>query len=255
VKRGRERDIDPNQDQRDEAPQGPLWVEPIAPPRSERARYGLPAMIVLFVVLALAVAMATRYVTYFSTGDEPTPTPAGPTPITWVNTTVLFAPLDTPAPTTSPSGSPLASGATTAPTASPTAAASPATTAVITSAPSRPVQSIRASIEPVFDIWYVGTENHFTVELTNTSAGPVYMSPCPVYRMYVTGTDPAAATLRLLNCAAIGETLEPGRSVFLDMVYTPTAADPRGPNQQLVWQWVSPDNIQATTTSAVYIAG
>lgn len=255
MKRGRERDYDPNQDQRDEPSQGPLWVEPIAVPRnSDRARYGLPALIAAFVVAALVVAMITRYVTYFG-GSEPSLTPAPPSPIAWVNTTVPPASLATPTAVASASFAPSGSRSI---SASPSAAASPSASGSASAAvalPSHQVRSIRASIQPVTDVWYLGTENHFTVELTNTSAAPVLMSPCPVYRMYITGTDPTAATLRLLNCAAIGEILDPGQTVSMDMVYTPVSGDPRGPNQQLVWQWVSPDDIQATSTTTVYIAG
>jgi hypothetical protein len=251
VKRSRDRDDDPNQGQRDEAAKGPLWVEPIAPPHSERARYGLPLLIVAFVVLALTVAMITRYANYFGGGAEPTTSPAGPTPITWVDAKVMPSSLATPFESAAVTGSASASAGTTT--------GMPATTpAAITLAPPTPVASqlitsIRATIDPIPNTWYLGTENHFTLELTNTSPVAVYMSPCPIYRMYITGTDPAAATLRLLNCLAIGDTLEPGQSVSLDMVYIPTTSDPRGPNQQLVWEWVAPDNIQAMTTATVYI--
>jgi hypothetical protein len=249
VKRSRERDNDPNQDQRDESPQGPLWVEPIAPPHGERARYGLPLLIAAFVVLTIVVAMVTRFVTYYGAADAPTESPPGPTPISWIDSTVQ--PLVVASPTAlasalgsvTPSGKPAAS-------ALPSAAPAVATAAEVTTGQ---VISIRASIDPVSQAWYLGTENHFTLELTNTSPATVYLSPCPVYRMYITGTDPTAAQLRLLNCAAIGGELQPGQTISLDMVYVPTTSDPLGPNQQLVWQCVSPENIQATGTATVYL--
>jgi len=255
VKRSRDRDDDPNQGQRDEAAKGPLWVEPIAPPRSERTRYGLPLLIAAFVVLALVVAMMTRFANYFGEGAEPTRSPAGPTPITWVDARVMPSSLATPIESAAVTGSASASAGTPTGTPATTPANTPATISLAPPTPvaSRLITSIRAAIDPIPNTWYLGTENHFTLELTNTSPVAVYMSPCPIYRMYITGTDPATATLRLLNCLAIGDTLEPGQSVWLDMVYIPTTSDPVSPNQQLVWEWVAPDNIQAMATAAVHI--
>jgi hypothetical protein len=249
VKRSRERDNDPDQDKRDEKPQGPLWVEPIAPPRSDRQRYGLPALIGVFVALALVVAMITRFVNYF-TEPAATPSPTLATPIAWVDTTFVPPPTNGPSavPLPLPSDSTLPSAsygpATSTPSGSPTPAATP----------SHPVTSLRASIDSIWATWYLGTENHFTLNLTNTSPVDVDMSPCPAYRMYITGTNRDAAPLRLLNCAALGATIQPGQTISLDMVYTPTVNDPRGPNQQLVWEWVSPNTIQATTTAGVNIS-
>lgn len=254
MKRSRERDNDPDHDKRDERPQGPLWVESIAPPRSGRQRYGLPVLIGVFVALTIVVAMVTRFVNYF-TEPAASPTPTLATPIAWVDTT--FVPPPTNGPSALPAASPTASGSTD-PSSSASAGPSASTAtgsityAVIT--PSHPVTSLRASIDPIWATWYLGTENHFTLNLTNTSPVDVDMSPCPAYRMYITGTNRDAAPLRLLNCAAIGDTIQPGQTVSLDMVYTPTVNDPRGPNQQLVWEWVSPNTIQATTTAGVYIS-
>lgn len=255
MKRSRERDNDPDQDKRDEVPQGPLWVEPIAPPRSDRQRYGLPALIGVFVALALVVAMVTRFVNYF-TGPAATPSPTLATPIAWVDTTFVLPPTN--GPSALPAAATGSASASTDPSASASAGPSASTPtgsityAVIT--PSHPVTSLRASIDPIWVTWHLGTENHFTLNLTNTSPVNVDMFPCPAYRMYITGTDRNAAPLRLLNCAAIGDTIQPGQTVSLDMVYTPTLNDPLGPNQQLVWEWVNPNTIQATTTAGVYIS-
>jgi hypothetical protein len=222
VKRWRERDYDPDRDARDEAPHGPLPVEPIAT-RGNRARYGLPVLIVAFVIVAWLVAMISHYVAFFS---EPPETPPPPTAITWVDTTVAPGALPSLTPAVS-----LGPGQAT---------------------PSPPVQSIRAVIQPSSYYWSRGTPNHFALELTNTSPVRIPMKPCPAYRMYLAGTDASAAPLRLLNCAAIGPTLEVGQSISLDMVYTPTTSDPLG-SQTLGWWWVTPDTIQAVATINVFI--
>jgi hypothetical protein len=222
VKRWRERDYDPDQDARDEAPHGPLSVEPIAT-RSNRAKYGLPVLIVAFVIVAWVVATVSSFVAFFS---GPVETPPPPTPIAWVDTTV------------GPAGFP---------SLTPAVSLGPGQ-----ATPSPPVRSIRAVISPRSYYWYRGTPNHFTLELTNTSQVPISMRPCPAYRMYLAGTDASAAPLRLLNCAAIGPTLEAGQSISLDMVYTPTTSDPLG-SQTLGWWWVTPDTIQAVATITVFI--
>jgi hypothetical protein len=249
VKRSRERDNDPDHDKRDERPQGPLWVESIAPPRSGRQRYGLPVLIGVFVALTIVVAMVTRFVNYF-TEPAASPTPTLATPIAWVDTTFVLPPT---ADTTTVS-LPLPSGSALPPASDGPSASTPSATPTPAATPSHPVTSLRASINPIWATWYLGTENHFTLNLTNTSLVDVDMSPCPAYRMYITGTNRDAAPLRLLNCAAVGEAIKPGQTVSLDMVYTPTLNDPRGPDQQLVWEWVNPDTIQATTTAGVYIS-
>jgi hypothetical protein len=230
VKRWQERGYDPNQDERDAAPQGPLWVEPLVP-RRRRSRYGLPVLIAVFVVLAFFVATISRIETYFGAGATDTADTATPqpTPIAWLATTV--------APTT-PAG----------PTETVSAVPGAAT-------PSPQLElSISAAIPASSYMWSQGTVNHFILELTNTAQGRVSLNPCPTYRMYIVGTDISSAPLRLLNCDAIGPNLQPGQSVALDMVYTPTPSDPLGPNQTLVWEWVSPDTIQAiATVNHVYI--
>jgi hypothetical protein len=256
VKRGRERDYDPNQNDRDEVQQGPLWVEPIVAPHSNRQRYGLPVMIVIFVALIMTVAMTSRFVTYFSAAG-PSADPTLVTPIAWIDTTVAPSPTaslaaaQSAAPSHSVSASPSASAVRSAgPSAQ--AAGSSITPAVAT--PSLQVTSIWAVIDSITNAWYLGAENHFTLNLANTSPLAVSMSPCPVYRIYILGTDPNAAPLRLLNCAAIGDAIKPGQTVSLDMVYTPTLNDPLGPQQQLVWEWVSPNTIQAVTAATIDIA-
>jgi hypothetical protein len=205
--------------------------------------------------------MITRFVNNF-TEPAASPTPTLATPIAWVDTTFVLPPTD--GPSALPAAATGSASASTDPSASvsagpPASAATGSITyavgtyAVIT--PSIPVTSMRASIDPISGYWYLGTENHFTLNLINTSPVNVDMSPCPAYRMYITGTDRNAAPLRLLNCAAIGPTIQPRQTVLLDMVYTPTVNDPLGPDQQLVWEWVSPNTIQATTTAGVSIVG
>lgn|GEM_PF-1525533 len=222
MKPWRERGYDPEHDDLDPVPQGPLWVEPLA--RPSRTRYGLPVLIVAFILLAFSVAMFGRFAFFFSAATD---TPPPPTPITWVDVTAY--------PTT----------------AAPTDASSPAP-ASLAASPQLP-RSISAQISSVASFWYRGSANHFTVDLTNPTTERISMDPCPTYRMYLTGTDKSAAVLRVLNCAAIGPVLVPGGVVSLDMAFTPVASDPTGV-QTLVWEWVTPDSIQAIATAMVFIA-
>lgn len=227
MKRWRERDYDPNLDKIYEEPHKPLWVEPIAP-RSQRQRYGLPALIAAFLVMAFVVATISRFVALFS-GPPASPTPPPePTPISWVDTIIVNGPPGSPSLTTSASPS----GGT----------------------PSRqPTISISAQGPAGTQYWSVGQAAHFTLELWNNASGPISLDPCPAYRMYLTGTASSNAPLRLLNCNAMGKTIEVGQTMSVDMVYTPTAGDPVG-NQTLVWEWLSPDTtIQATAIISVYI--
>jgi hypothetical protein len=53
--------------------------------------------------------------------------------------------------------------------------------------------------------------------------------------MYVLGTPANLATVRAMNCADMGSTFQPGETLTLDMVYTPTATDPLG-FESLVWR-------------------
>lgn len=221
MKRWRERGYDPDHDDLDAAPQGPLWVEPLA--KRSRIPYGPPVLIVAFILLAFSVATFGRFAFFFS---APADTPPPPTPITWVDVTV--APT-LPEPTDAVSAEP----------ASPTAS-------------QQLPRSISAQISSVASFWSRGSANHFTVDLTNPTSGRISMDPCPTYRMYFTGTDKSAAVLRELNCTAIGPVLVPGGVVSLDMVFTPTATDPTGV-QTLVWEWVTPDSIQAIATARVII--
>jgi len=180
-----------------------------------------------FLVVAFVVAMVTRFATYFSPDNPNDPTNAPLAPVAWLDTRVLPGDL-----------------------ASPTPAASQVDGVP---APSRFIQSLQATLVIDNTTWFRGSDNHFTVELTNTSQDYVSFSPCPVYRMYITGTDPTAAPMWQLNCNVMPQELVPGQSIDLQMVYRPTVADPLGPNQQFVWQWVSPDDVQAMASATVYI--
>ncbi len=223
MKRWRERGYDPDQDDRDETAHGPLRVEPIDQ-RSASARYGLPAAAAAFVLVALLVAMVGPYVTYFM---GPAATPALPTPIAWVNTTA------SPTAATDPTPDPLPVPGQPTPT------------------PVRRI-SIAATIQVTNYYWPRGTANHFTVQLTNRTPGAISLNPCPAYRMYTATANKFETALRLLNCAAIGQTLQSGQSVDLDMVYTPTVSDALG-DQTLVWSWETPDAVQAIATGNAYI--
>ena len=83
--------------------------------------------------------------------------------------------------------------------------------------------------------WTAGEPNHFTVQLTNTTSAAIPLTPCPTYSMYVLGTPANLATVRAMNCADMGSIFQPGETLTLDMVYTPTATDPLG-FESLVWR-------------------
>ncbi len=222
MRRWRERGDDPGHDDRDSAPRGPLWIEPLA--KRGRAPYWPAILIVVFVLLAFSVAMFGRFAFLFSAAAD---TPPPPTPITWVDVTVAPT-LTTPADADS------------------SAAASPAASLQLP-------RSISAQISSVAAFWYRDSANHFTLDLTNPTTGPISMDPCPTYRLYFAGTDKSAAVLRQFNCPAIGPVLVPGGTVSLDMVFAPTATDPTGV-QTLVWEWATPGSIQAIATARVFIA-
>jgi hypothetical protein len=152
-----------------------------------------------------------------------------------------FAGLTVAAPTKAPPPTPISwSDETVAPTN-----AVPAQSAL-------PPLSIDVEIPGSFH-WNVGSANHFTLTLANRTGADIILIPCPTYRMYVAGADPAEAPGRVLNCAAIGPSIGSGESVKLDMAYTPSDSGPMG-KQTLVWQWLSPSRYQAIATADVYLA-
>jgi hypothetical protein len=245
VKRWRERDIGAELDQPQEEKPKPLWVEQISP-RTQRERYGLPALIVGFLILAFVVATVSHFEAVFSP-EAATPTPGGgPSPIPWVNTLADNGPQATPSPIAGQPGGP-AEGS-----ASPAASAGPYQSGAILSR--QPKVSIRAQGPEITQYWKVDAAQHFTLNLTNTSTTPIPMDPCPTYRMYFTGTIAAAAPVRLLNCAAASKTLEVGQTMSFDMVYTLTGRDPVG-NQTLVWELMTPSDVQAITFFGVFVLG
>ncbi len=223
MKRWLDRGFDPDRDGPEKAPVEPVRVEPLELGR-ERSSLAWPAVIAVLVVLALAAAMVNHF-----TSEPPAPTsnPPAPTPIAWVDTTAA------PAPGAGP-GETIPDGRAAAP-----------------SSPPAPI-ILRASIEMESTLWNRGRSNHFTLDLTNPTATVIAMSPCPVYRMYLSGIDNSTAPARLLNCPAIGPELLPGQSISLDMVYTPGMDYPTE-TEQLVWQWVSPGAIEAIAIHAVSI--
>ena len=90
------------------------------------------------------------------------------------------------------------------------------------------VASIVLSVPPSVT---AGSDLAFTVTLTNRSANPAVLSPCPTYTedLVVAGAalKPPAPRQFLLNCAAIGSTLAPGATVTLQMHYAvPTSIQP-----------------------------
>lgn len=228
MKRWLDRGFDPDKETLDRAPMEPVRVEPLEA-ASRRTSYMLPAVLAALFVLALGAAMLTHF-GVFSSGPTPEPTLPAPTPIAWVDTTAAPA---TEEPSGLPSDGPVWGG----PGGS--------------SSPEAPIL-LRASLRTDANLWSRGTPSHFTLDLTNTTATFIPMSPCPTYRMYLTGIDNSTAPLRLLNCAAIGPMLLPNQTISLDMVYTPGTDDPLT-GERLVWQLVTPDTIQAIATLDVSI--
>ena len=223
MKRWLDRGFDPEADTRGHEPIEPVRVERIAKTR-DRQSYGLPILIGGLASLTLGAALLGHFGVFSS---SPTPEPSLPvaTPIAWVDVTA--------APT---------------PSAAPTDEAS---TAAPPSGPAAPL-ALRASISTDGNLWHRGEANHFTMQLTNFTAAAIPLSPCPTYRMYLTGIDSGTAPIRLLNCNALGLELLPGESISMDMVYTPALDDPIDAGQ-LVWQLMSPDWVQAIATLDVSI--
>jgi hypothetical protein len=217
VKRWLDRGFDPDKEILDKGPIEPVRVEPLEG-GGERPSYALPAFIAGLFILALGAAMVGRF-GVFSSGPTSTPTLPAPTPIAWVDTT-----------------------------AAPSTSSEPATASA---SPRSPI-SLRAGLRTDANLWSRGRPSHFTIDLTNPTATIISMSPCPTYRMYLTGIDNATAPIRLLNCPAIGPELLPGQTITLDMVYTPAVDEPLT-GERLVWQWVTPDTIQAIATLDVSI--
>ena len=217
MKRWLERGFDPDKETLDKGPIEPVRVEPLEA-SSRRPSYALPVILAALFVLALGAATLTHF-GVFSSSPTPVPTLPKPTPIAWVDVTV--------------------------------APASPSDAGVASSSPEAPLL-LRASLRTDANLWSRGTPSHFTLDLTNPTATFIPMSPCPTYRMYLTGIDNSTAPLRQLNCAAIGPMLPPYQTISLDMVYTPAMDDPLT-GERLVWQWVTPDTIQAIATLDVSI--
>jgi hypothetical protein len=231
MKRWRDRgSIEPGAD-RDAPAIGPLEIEPLAT-RGRRLRFGVPITIGL-VVLITGFAFAGKYIERFNLGGEEV-TPAPPTPIAWIDTTVEPGASPSP-PVIGPSESQAASE-TPAPSGS--AGASPSAARV---------RIIRVEATPVSYYWLRTQPNHFTITLTNTSGGPFPLDPCPTYRMYILNPGAPEGPDRLLNCAAIGGFIASGQSVSLDMEFDITASDPGG-YQVIAWKLVSPPGYQAFAT-------
>ena len=189
MKRAQDRAGGSDLDVRDEQPQVPMPVERLAPQdRHRQFSWRVPAA--LFVAVAL-LALAGRAADWY--GAYTRVVPVAPTPIAWVNAIVPPEP--------GPTG----------------AAVTPRELPAVTA---------EAVVDSFF--WTAGEPNHFTLRVTNTSPAPIPLTPCPTYSMFVIGTPANLATVRALNCADIGATFAPGETLALDMVYTPSATDPRG---------------------------
>ncbi len=82
----------------------------------------------------------------------------------------------------------------------------------------------------------IGQTLHFQVRLTNTGGHAASLDPCPAYgeHLVVGGAALKVESSYLLNCAAIGQQIDPGQTVVLDMAYDVPAGLAPGP-AQLVW--------------------
>ena len=207
MKRGTDWGDNSDLNARDEEPQGPLAVERLTP-QDRRRQFGWRVPAGLLVTIAL-VALATRAVDWYETSTQIVP--AAPTPISWVNAIVSPATGSAELATQAPSGQ--------------------------TAQPSQ-IQSVTAEVITYKLFWTAGEPNHFTVQVTNTTSEPIPLTPCPTYSMYVLGTPANLATVRAMNCAEMGLTFEPGETMALDMIYTPSSTDPLG-LQTIEWEAVS----------------
>ena len=213
MKRGQDRAGGSALDVRDEQPQGPMAVERLRPQdRHRQFSWRVPAA--LFLAVAL-LALAGRTADWYGTFTRVVP--VAPTPIAWVNAIVSPGPTGP----TGPAGATVTSG-------------------------DLPAITAEAIVDSFF--WTAGSPNHFTLRMTNTSSAPIPLTPCPTYAMFVVGTPADLATVRALNCADIGPTFAPGETLALDMVYTPSATDPRG-FQSLEWLALSGFRATARLTS------
>jgi hypothetical protein len=222
MKRWRDGGFEDEERARPEVEGGPLVVQAVAPEGRGR-RFGLPLAIAAAVLIIL-VAIASRYAAYF---NEPTPTPAPPTAIAWIDVTAPPTPLGTPAPTLGPGNTP----------GEPTPAPTPART---------PLPFVDASAAFRAFLFAPGDEIDFTVTLVNASGADIALEPCPTYTMYLVG-DTAPHPSWLLNCAAVGRVFEAGDGLRFAMTFVvPNAAEP-GENT-LVWQMQTGFQAQASLT-------
>jgi hypothetical protein len=201
---------------------GPLVVQAVAPQGRGR-RFGLP-LATAAAVLIILLAIASRYAAYFS---QPTPTPAPPTAIAWIDVTARPTPLATPASTLNPEATP----------GEPTPAATP------TPIPTR-LPFVDAS--PAFRafLFAPGDAIHFTVTLANASGADISLDPCPTYTMYLVG-DTSPHPSWLLNCAAAGGVFEAGESLSFAMTFVVPSGTEPGENT-LVWRMQTGFQAQAS---------
>lgn len=129
--------------------------------------------------------------------------------------------------------------------------------------PSAPTSSVRPPLW-LFDIQVseidlpafavAGGSMTYFVALTNVGNAPAPLEPCPGYRQSIFGMpddEVGGGISYLLNCAAIGPVIEPGRSVRLQMVYDVPANTPVG--QQLFFWICNCDAFHAAIKSVLEI--
>ncbi len=227
MKRWRDRGgFDDEERFRQEVSEEPLRVQAVAP--SWRGRKFIIPVAIAAVAVTFLLATAGRFAAYFAQPSAPTPTP---TVIAWTNAAIVRPPT----PSLTPSGSP-----------DPEASPAPATPA-----PAK-APIVRVSLSPLAFSYVPGQTAHFNVTLTNDSAAPLSLDPCPTYEMYLPGS--AVHEERLLNCAAASSILGAGQSLVFEMLFVVPDDAPMG-QQQLVWILLSGLNGNGSTTIAVWPAG
>lgn len=159
------------------------------------------------------------------------------------------APSLSPAPPTPPNPKPSARVAWTDATPSPIAAMPP----VKLPAHSELVHVAVTEMElPAYAM--AGTPMKYSIVLTNDGDMPVSLDPCPGYRQSIFGmpdNEVGGGVVYLLNCAAMGSVIAPGRSFTLEMVYEVPATTPDG--RQLFFWVCDADAFRAAVKAEIEI--
>jgi hypothetical protein len=193
--------------------------------------------ILVAVATAIVAAGSSRYLPGAGAGANAIPS-GSPSAVVSSSPRPSLSPTEAPslspapAPTTPPNPKPSARVAWTDATPSPIAAKHPV------KLPVHPelVQVAVTEMElPAYAM--AGTPMNYSIVLTNDGDTPVSLDPCPGYRQSIFGmpdNEVGGGVVYLLNCAAMGSVIAPGRSFTLEMVYDVPATTPDG-RQLFFW--------------------